>query len=96
VDLSRTAAEQREELERLGFGRLPICTAKTHLSLSHDPRLGPHPSGFTFPVRELRLHAGAGFITAVAGDVLLMPGLPAAPAAESIDVTPDGRIVGLR
>jgi formate--tetrahydrofolate ligase len=96
VEHSRAAAEQRDELERLGFGQLPICTAKTHLSLSHDPRLGPHPSGFRLPVRELRLHAGAGFITAVAGDVLLMPGLPAVPAAESIDVMPDGRIVGLR
>jgi formate--tetrahydrofolate ligase len=70
--------------------------AKTHLSLSHDPLLGATPRGYRFPVRELRLAAGAGFVTAIAGDMQLMPGLPAHPAAESIDVAPDGRIVGLR
>ena len=96
VEYSHAAATQLEDVERLGFGRLPVCMAKTHLSFSHDPRLGPSPSGFRFPVRELRVAAGAGFVTAVAGDVQLMPGLPARPAAEDIDVDAEGRIVGLR
>jgi formate--tetrahydrofolate ligase len=96
VDYSRAAAQQREELERLGFSALPLCVAKTHLSLSHDPLLGATPRGFRLPVRELRLAAGAGFVTALAGDVQLMPGLPGRPAAESIDLAPDGRITGLR
>lgn len=95
VEYSHAAAAQLEDAERLGFGRLPVCVAKTHLSLSHDPRLGPSPRGFRFPVREVRICAGAGFVTAVAGDVQLMPGLPARPRAESIDVDAEGRIVGL-
>ncbi len=96
VEYARAAAQQLTELEQLGFSALPVCMAKTHLSLSHDPLLGATPRGFRFPVRELRLAAGAGFVTAIAGDMQLMPGLPAHPAAESIDVAPDGRIVGLR
>ncbi len=96
VEYSRAAAQQLADLQRLGFGALPVCTAKTHLSLSHDPLLGATPRGYRFPIREVRLAAGAGFVTAVAGDMQLMPGLPAHPAAESIDVGPDGRIVGLR
>ncbi len=96
VELARPAAEQIADLERLGHGRLPVCIAKTHLSLSHDPLLGPNPRGWRLPVRELRLAAGAGFVTAVAGDMQLMPGLPAHPAAEQIDVDADGKVVGLR
>ncbi len=96
VELSRPAAEQIAEIESLGQGRLPICVAKTHLSLSHDPQLGPNPRGWRLPVREVRLAAGAGFVTAVAGDMQLMPGLPAHPAAEQIDVDAAGRVVGLR
>lgn len=96
VELSHAAAQQLEELGRLGFGRLPVCTAKTQLSMSHDARLGPHPRGYAFPVREVRLQAGAGFVTALAGDMLLMPGLPLHPAAEAVDVDPSGRITGLR
>jgi formate--tetrahydrofolate ligase len=95
VEYTRAAAAQLEDAERLGFGRLPVCVAKTHLSLSHDPFLGPSPRAFRFPVRELRICAGAGFVTAVAGDLRLMPGLPARPRAESIDVDADGRVVGL-
>jgi len=96
VEHSHAASAQLADLERLGFGRLPICMAKTHLSLSHDPRLGPHPRGFRFPVREARLSAGAGFVTALAGEMQLMPGLPARPAAEVIDLDAEGRVVGLR
>ncbi|WP_242342724.1 formate--tetrahydrofolate ligase [Anaeromyxobacter terrae] len=95
VEYSHAAMTQMDDAERLGFGRLPVCVAKTHLSLSHDPLLGPSPRGFRFPVRELRTNAGAGFVTAVAGDTQLMPGLPARTRAESIDVDADGRIVGL-
>jgi formate--tetrahydrofolate ligase len=95
VEYTHAAAAQLEDAERLGFGRLPVCVAKTHLSLSHDPLLGASPRGFRFPVRELRICAGAGFVTAVAGDMQLMPGLPARTRAESIDVDADGGIVGL-
>jgi formate--tetrahydrofolate ligase len=96
VEYTHAAAAQLAELERLGFGRLPVCVAKTHLSISHDAKLGPNPRGFRFPVRELRLAAGAGFVTAVAGEILLMPGLPEHPAAEGIDLDADGGVVGLR
>ncbi|HEU4385356.1 MAG TPA: formate--tetrahydrofolate ligase [Anaeromyxobacteraceae bacterium] len=96
VDLSREAAGQIAELEKVGFGRLPVCMAKTQYSFSHDPLLGPNPRGFRLPVRSVRLQAGAGFVTAVTGEMQLMPGLPAHPQAEAIDVDPDGRVVGLR
>ena len=96
LDVSRTAAEQLEDLTALGLGRLPVCMAKTPFSLSHDPLVGPNPTGYRLPVREVRLHAGAGFVTALTGEIGLMPGLPEHPAAEEVDVTPDGRIVGLR
>jgi formyltetrahydrofolate synthetase len=96
VDWPEGALAQAAALERLGFGRLPVCIAKTHLSLSHDPALGASPRGFRLPVRELRLAAGAGFVTVLTGAIQLMPGLPAHPAAESIDVDEQGRITGLR
>ena len=95
VELSHLAAGQLEDAERAGFGRLPVCMAKTHLSLSHDPLLGPSPRGFRFPVRELRICAGAGFVTAVAGEMQLMPGLPAHPRAEAIDLSPAGEPSGV-
>jgi formate--tetrahydrofolate ligase len=95
VEYTRVAAAQLDDAERLGFGRLPVCMAKTPLSLSHDPLLGPSPRGFHFPIRELRICAGAGFVTAVAAEMQLMPGLPARTRAESIGVDSDGRIVGL-
>ncbi len=96
VELTRAAAVQLAGLEQLDHGRLPVCVAKTPYSLSHDPLLGPSPRGFRLPVREVRLAAGAGFVTAVTGEVQLMPGLPARPAAEEIDVDSGGRVVGLR
>jgi formate--tetrahydrofolate ligase len=96
VELSRGAAAQLEDLAALGHGRLPVCVAKTPFSLSHDPLLGPNPRGFRLPVREVRLHAGAGYVAAWTGETVLMPGLPERPAAEDVDVGPDGRIVGLR
>ena len=90
-----TAAKQAEELERFGYGKLPICVAKTQYSFSDDPtRLGA-PHDFTLNVRELKVSAGAGFIVAYTGTIMTMPGLPREPAAERIDVTSDGRILGL-
>jgi len=96
VDFSRAAAAQLDDLTALGHGRFPVCIAKTPYSFSHDPLLGPNPSGFRLPVRELRLYAGAGYVTALAGEIVLMPGLPERPAAEDMDLLPDGRVVGLR
>ena len=82
-------------LEQHGFGRLPVCVAKAHQSVSHDPTLRGAPRGFTFPVRELRLAAGAGYVTALAGDVLTMPGLPEHPRFLDVDLDEDGEVVGL-
>jgi formate--tetrahydrofolate ligase len=96
VELSPEATAQAEALERAGLGRLPVCMAKTHLSLSHDPDLIGAPRGFTLPVRELRPYTGAGWIVALCGTMQTMPGLPAAPAAFAIDVDESGRILNLR
>ena len=96
VELSPVAAKQAQELEARGLGRLPVCVAKTHLSLSHDPTLTNAPSGFTLPVRELRAYTGAGWVVALCGEMQTMPGLPADPAASRIDVDADGRVLGLR
>ncbi|HSC49300.1 MAG TPA: formate--tetrahydrofolate ligase [Gaiellaceae bacterium] len=96
VELSPVARKQADELEARGLGRLPVCIAKTHLSLSHDPALINAPSGFTLPVRELRAYTGAGWVVALCGEMQTMPGLPADPAASRIEVDPDGRILGLR
>ena len=83
------------ELEAAGFGDLPVCMAKTQYSFSSDPGLKGAPEGFTLPIREVRLSAGAGFVVALCGDIMTMPGLPRTPAANAISVGPDGRIVGL-
>ncbi len=96
IELSPAAASQAEELEARGLGQLPVCIAKTHLSLSHDPALTNAPTGFTLPVRELRAYTGAGWVVALCGEMQTMPGLPADPAASRIEVDPDGRILGLR
>jgi len=83
-------------LEANGYDKLPICMAKTQSSISHDPKLIGAPQGFEFPVRELRLSAGAGFVVAVAGDMMLMPGLPKVPSAEKMDIDAKGHITGFR
>ena len=82
-------------MERLGYGALPICMAKTQSSLSHDPALKGRPTGFRVPIRDARLFAGAGFVTAYCGDMRTMPGLPSRPNGEGVDIDADGRIVGL-
>jgi formate--tetrahydrofolate ligase len=96
VAFAPEAERQLELAEALGFGQLPVCMAKTPLSLSHDPTLKGRPTGFTLPIKELRVLAGAGFVTAVCSGIQLMPGLPKKPAGERIDVDQStGEIVGL-
>ena len=95
VALTPGAKKQAQQLEALGFGEYPICMAKTQYSFSDDQKLLGAPEGFTVTVRNLKVSAGAGFIVALTGDIMTMPGLPKVPAAENIDVTDDGKIVGL-
>ena len=95
VDELPPATKALKLYEELGFGNLPVCMAKTHLSLSHDPNLKGRPTGFRVPIREVRLSAGAGFITPLLGEMRTMPGLPSHPAGENIDIDSDGNIVGL-
>jgi formate--tetrahydrofolate ligase len=95
VELLPAARAKAEAFDRDGLGMLPICMAKTHLSVSHDPSLGATPTGFTLVVRDLRAYTGAGWIVALCGDMQTMPGLSATPAALDIDVDADGRTVGL-
>ncbi len=89
------ADQQIASYEQNGFGNLPICMAKTHLSLSHDPKLKGAPTGFTLPIREVRASVGAGFIYPICGDMRTMPALPEHPAAERVDIDENGNIVGL-
>ena len=82
--------------ERSGFGNLPICMAKTHLSLSHDPTLKGVPTGFVLPIRDIRASVGAGFLYPLVGTMSTMPGLPTRPAYYDIDIDPDtGTVIGL-
>ncbi len=89
------AAKAIDSLEELGFGSLPVCIAKTQFSLSDDPLLRGRPRGFSVTVKEVRVSAGAGFIIVLTGEIMVMPGLPKKPAAESIDIDADGVITGL-
>ena len=93
--LTPNARKQAQQLAELGFGDLPICMAKTQYSLSDDPALLGAPENFTVTVRNLKVSAGAGFIVALTGDIMTMPGLPKVPAAEKIDVDENGVITGL-
>ena len=95
IDLLPLAARQLAQYESQGFGRLPICVAKSQYSLSHDAALKGRPSGFRVPIREVRLSAGAGFVTPLAGEMRTMPGLPSRPGGENIDIDPEGEILGL-
>ena len=95
VTLTANAKKQAAQLTELGFGNLPICMAKTQYSFSDDPSLLGAPKGFTVTVRNLKVSAGAGFIVALTGDIMTMPGLPKAPAAYNIDVDNNGKITGL-
>ena len=95
VEYDLMAARQLDSHERNGFGGLPICMAKTHLSISSDPTLKGAPKGWTLPVRQARASVGAGFIYPICGDVRTMPGLSISPAAQNIDIDEDGQVVGL-
>ena len=95
VVITPEAKKQLATLEALGFGSLPVCVAKTQYSFSDDQTKLGAPSGFTVTVRQLKVSAGAGFVVALTGNIMTMPGLPKSPAAERIDVDEDGRIVGL-
>src|SRR5215217_7308608 len=95
VEYDLTASRQLESFEKQGFGTLPICMAKTHLSISSDPSLKGAPTGWTLPVRQARISAGAGFVYPICGDMRTMPGLSASPAAHNIDIDEDGQVVGL-
>jgi formate--tetrahydrofolate ligase len=95
VEMGPDARRTLGRLEARGLGNLPVCMAKTHLSVSHDPALKGRPRGFTLPVRDLVASEGAGFVVALCGDVLRMPGLGKEPAFARIDLGPDGRITGL-
>jgi len=93
--LQPAARKKIEELQRVGFDKLPICMAKTHLSLSHDPTLANAPTGFTVTVRDIRAYTGAGWLVALCGDMQTMPGYGKTPAAHNVDIDADGRTVGL-
>ncbi len=95
VDYLPLARKQLQQYEDLGFGHLPICMAKTQYSLSADASLKGRPSGFRIPIREVRLSAGAGFVTPICGEMRTMPGLPSHPGGENIDLDANGEIVGL-
>jgi formate--tetrahydrofolate ligase len=95
VDYTPQAAAQIDTYERSGFGHLPVCVAKTHLSLSSDPSLKGAPTGWRLPVREVRASVGAGFVYPICGEIRTMPGLGTNPAAARIDLDEDGQIVGL-
>jgi formate--tetrahydrofolate ligase len=95
VEFSPAAGRQIDAYERHGFGRLPVCVAKTHLSISSDPTLKGAPTGWVLPVREVRASVGAGFIYPICGEMRTMPGLGSRPAAEGIDIDENGEIVGL-
>jgi len=95
VDYSPVATRNLETYERNGFGHLPVCIAKTHLSISSDPSLMGAPTGWRLPVREVRASVGAGFVYPICGEMRTMPGLGGSPAAHRIDIDNDGHIVGL-
>jgi methylenetetrahydrofolate dehydrogenase (NADP+)/methenyltetrahydrofolate cyclohydrolase/formyltetrahydrofolate synthetase len=95
VEYSPLAQRQIDSYEKAGFGYLPICMAKTHLSISHDPNLKGAPTGFTVPVREVRASVGAGFIYPLLGEMRTMPGLGSTPAYMKVDVDENGNVVGL-
>lgn len=95
IALSDDARKTLADLEKLGYGNLPVCMAKTQYSLSDDPKALGCPQGFTLHIREVQIAAGAGFVIAITGSIMRMPGLPKAPASNNIDVDKDGNITGL-
>jgi formate--tetrahydrofolate ligase len=95
ITVDKKTSEKFALLEKLGFGKLPICVAKTQYSLSADPTLRCRPSGFDVPIRDVKVSAGAGFVVVLTGEIMTMPGLSKSPAAERIDIDDSGQITGL-
>lgn len=95
VDFTKGCEKQIANIEKLGLDKMPICMAKTQYSLSDDPTLLARPTGFRITVRDIKISNGAGFLVALTGDIMTMPGLPKVPAANSIDILPSGEIIGL-
>ena len=95
ITADKAVRDRFAELEKEGFGKFPICVAKTQYSFTTNPDVKGAPSGFTIPIREVRLSAGAEFVVVICGDIMTMPGLPKVPAANNIELAPDGRITGL-
>jgi formate--tetrahydrofolate ligase len=95
IAADKAVHNQLAAFEAMGYGKLPVCIAKTQYSFSTDPDLKGAPEDHIIPVRQARLSAGAEFVVAICGDIMTMPGLPRVPSAESIDINADGRIVGL-
>jgi formyltetrahydrofolate synthetase len=95
VHYEALAERKIRDFTEKGFDNLPLCMAKTHLSLSHDPKLKGRPTGFTLPVRDVRASVGAGFLYPLCGAMRTMPGLPTHPAGEKVDIDKDGNVVGL-
>ena len=95
IDLQMQAQKDLVRIEKLGLGNAPVCMAKTHLSLSHDPMLRNRPTGFVLPVRGLVPSAGAGFVVALCGDMQRMPGFGKTPAFQNMDIDENGNTIGL-
>lgn len=95
VEFQASSLKKLKEFESQGYGNLPVCIAKTQNSISHDPKLVGAPEGYVFPVKDVQLYAGAGFVVVFAGDIMTMPGLPKMPSALNIDVDDDGIVSGL-
>lgn len=95
VDFTTACQKQIKNIEKLGFDKMPICMAKTQYSFSDDPTLLARPSGFRITVRDIKISRGAGFLVALTGEIMTMPGLPKVPSANNIDILPSGEIVGL-
>ena len=95
VEFLPLARQKIKQFTELGYAKLPICMAKTHLSLSHDPDVKGRPKGYVFPVRDIRPSLGAGFLYPLCGDMRTIPGLPSVPAGEAVDIDKDGKVVGL-
>ena len=94
VDFSDAGQKALVSLKEWGLGNLPVCMAKTQYSFSHEPKVVGGPTGFTLPIREIRVNAGAGFVVAVCGSMMTMPGLPTRPAALDMDMDDEGRLEG--
>jgi formate--tetrahydrofolate ligase len=93
--VSKAVRDQLANIESMGYGKLPVCMAKTQYSFTTNADTKGAPTGFTITVRDVRLSAGAEFVVPICGEIMTMPGLPRVPAADAIDVGPDGKITGL-